>query len=87
MQGWFDGHPEIGKMQKDIFDDIFDTKDDDVTDDDDPAPLVPTPTDFQVKIINKFYADPDGAFFLNKNPDRAFFLHKDSQSIHDLDKK
>ena len=35
-------------MQKDIFDDIFDTKDDDVTDDNDPSPLVPTPTDFQV---------------------------------------
>ena len=30
VKGWFDGHPEIGKMQKDVFDDIFDTKDDDV---------------------------------------------------------
>ena len=45
-QGWIDGHPEIGKMQKDIFDDIFDTKDDDTTEEDDPAPIVPTPTDF-----------------------------------------
>ena len=49
LQGWFDGHPEIGKMQKDVFDDIFDTTDDDATEEDDPAPLVPTPTDFQVK--------------------------------------
>ena len=45
-QGWIDGHPEIGKMQKDIFDDIFDTKDDDTTEEDDPAPIVPTPSDF-----------------------------------------
>ena len=37
-QGWIDGHPEIGKMQKDIFDDIFDTTDDDATEDNDPAP-------------------------------------------------
>merc|ERR1719430_2010842 len=29
VKGWIDGHPEIGKMQKDIFDDIFDTKEDD----------------------------------------------------------
>ena len=36
-------------MQKDIFDDIFDTTDDDNNDDDDPAPLIPTPTDFQVQ--------------------------------------
>merc|ERR1719438_21399 len=28
VKGWYDGHPEIGKMQKDIFDDIFDTTDD-----------------------------------------------------------
>ena len=42
-------------MQKDIFDDIFDTKDDDVTDDNDPAPLVPTPTDFQVFILDMPY--------------------------------
>ena len=34
-------------MQKDVFDDIFDTKDDDVSEEDDPAPIVPTPTDFQ----------------------------------------
>ena len=45
-QGWIDGHPEIGKMQKDIFDDIFDTTDDDATEENDPAPIVPTPTDF-----------------------------------------
>ena len=45
-QGWIDGHPEIGKMQKDIFDDIFDTTDDDATEENDPAPIVPTPSDF-----------------------------------------
>ena len=39
LQGWYDGHPEIGKMQKDIFDDIFDTTDDGQTDDDDPEPV------------------------------------------------
>jgi hypothetical protein len=22
IKGWFDDHPEIGKMQKDIFDDV-----------------------------------------------------------------
>ena len=33
-------------MQKDIFDDIFDTTDDDATEENDPAPIVPTPTDF-----------------------------------------
>lgn len=35
-------------MQKDIFDDIFDTTDDDASEEDDPAPLIPTPQDFQV---------------------------------------
>ena len=35
-------------MQKDVFDDIFDTTDDDKTDEDDPAPIIPTPSDFQV---------------------------------------
>ena len=33
VKGWYDGHPEIGKMQKDVFDDIFDTTDDDDDDD------------------------------------------------------
>merc|ERR1719318_1694024 len=47
VKGWFDGHPEIGKMQKDVFDDIFDTTDDDKTDEDDSVPVVPTPSDFQ----------------------------------------
>ena len=32
VKGWYDGHPEIGKMQKDVFDDIFDTTDDDEDD-------------------------------------------------------
>ena len=49
MKGWYDGHPEIGKMQKDIFDDIFDTTDDGVTDEDDPAPVVPKPHNFEVR--------------------------------------
>lgn len=47
IKGWFDDHPEIGKMQKDIFDDVFDTTDDDEdVRKDDPAPLIPTPTGF-----------------------------------------
>jgi hypothetical protein len=50
VSGWFDKNPEIGKMQKDVFDDIFDTTDDD--DDDvrkaaDEAPLIPAPLGFQ----------------------------------------
>ena len=51
VKGWYDGHPEIGKMQKDIFDDIFDTTDDGVTDEDDPEPIVPKPQDFEVKLF------------------------------------
>ena len=35
-------------MQKDVFDDIFDTTDDDKTDEEDSVPVVPTPSDFQV---------------------------------------
>ena len=48
--GWLDGHPEIGKMQKDVFDDIFDTTDEDEDDARkaaEEAPLIPTPTGFQ----------------------------------------
>ena len=48
VKGWYDGHPEIGKMQKDIFDDIFDTTDDGKTDEDDPSPIVPKPQNFEV---------------------------------------
>ena len=46
---WFDKHPEIGKMQKDVFDDIFDTTDEDDEDRliDDPTPLIPTPKGFE----------------------------------------
>lgn len=49
VKGWYDGHPEIGKMQKDVFDDIFDTTDDDDEGKKaaDEAPLIPTPTGFQ----------------------------------------
>ncbi|XP_023326555.1 uncharacterized protein LOC111699974 isoform X2 [Eurytemora carolleeae] len=64
VKGWFDGHPEIGKMQKDIFDDIFDTTDDDNNDDDDPAPLIPTPTDFQ---DNCSCLDNASILFINTN--------------------
>jgi len=64
VKGWIDGHPEIGKMQKDIFDDIFDTKDDDVTDEDDPAPIVPTPTDFTE---NCSCLDHASILFINTN--------------------
>ena len=51
VKGWYDGHPEIGKMQKDIFDDIFDTTDDGVTDEDDPEPIVPKPNNFEVNSL------------------------------------
>lgn len=50
VKGWFDKHPEIGKMQKDVFDDIFDTTDEEGDADrlvDDPTPLVPTPKGFE----------------------------------------
>merc|ERR1712126_113859 len=63
VKGWFDGHPEIGKMQKDVFDDIFDTTDDDQTDKDD-VPVVPTPTDFQE---NCSCLDNASILFLNTN--------------------
>ena len=29
VKNWVDKNPEIGKMQKEVFDDIFDTTDDD----------------------------------------------------------
>lgn len=64
VKGWFDGHPEIGKMQKDIFDDIFDTTDDDASEEDDPAPLIPTPTDFQ---DNCSCLDNASILFINTN--------------------
>ena len=41
-------------MQKDVFDDIFDTTDDDKTDEDDSVPVVPTPSDFQVTYRYEF---------------------------------
>jgi len=47
VKGWFDGHPEIGKMQKDVFDDIFDTGDDDEKAEDDSPPIVPMPSDYE----------------------------------------
>jgi len=63
-EGWFDGHPEIGKMQKDVFDDIFDTTDDDKTEEDDPAPLVPVPSDFEE---NCSCLDNASILFINTN--------------------
>lgn len=49
IKGWFDNHPEIGKMQKDVFDDIFDTRDDDDENRlvDDPTPVIPIPRGFK----------------------------------------
>jgi len=64
VKGWMDGHPEIGKMQKDIFDDIFDTTDDDATEENDPAPIVPTPTDFTE---NCSCLDHASILFINTN--------------------
>ena len=63
LKKWFDGHPEIGKMQKDIFDDIFDTTDDN-NKPDDPAPLVPTPRDFEP---GSSCLDDASILFLNTN--------------------
>jgi len=64
VKGWFDGHPEIGKMQKDVFDDIFDTTDDGQTEEDDPAPIIPTPTDFEE---NCSCLDNASILFINTN--------------------
>eukprot|EP00088_Acartia_fossae_P061598 TRINITY_DN7404_c0_g1_i16.p1 TRINITY_DN7404_c0_g1~~TRINITY_DN7404_c0_g1_i16.p1 ORF type:complete len:485 (-),score=160.73 TRINITY_DN7404_c0_g1_i16:589-2043(-) len=64
VKGWFDGHPEIGKMQKDVFDDIFDTGDDDQNEDDDPSPIVPMPTDYE---DNCSCLDNAAILFLNSN--------------------
>lgn len=64
VKGWFDGHPEIGKMQKDIFDDIFDTTDDGKSEEDDPAPVIPTPLDFQE---NCSCLDNASILFINTN--------------------
>jgi len=64
VKGWYDGHPEIGKMQKDIFDDIFDTTDDGVTDEDDPEPIVPKPQDFEE---NCTCLDNASILFINTN--------------------
>jgi len=64
VKGWYDGHPEIGKMQKDIFDDIFDTTDDGVTDEDDPAPVVPKPNNFEE---NCTCLDNASILFINTN--------------------
>ena len=51
-------------MQKDVFDDIFDTTDDDKTDEDDPAPLIPTPQDFEE---NCSCLDNASILFINTN--------------------
>jgi len=64
VKGWYDGNPEIGKMQKDIFDDIFDTTDDGQTDEDDPSPIVPKPQDFEE---NCSCLDNAAILFINTN--------------------
>jgi len=64
LKKWFDGHPEIGKMQKDIFDDIFDTTDDDKEKADDDVPLVPVPRDFEP---GSSCLDDASILFLNTN--------------------
>ena len=66
VKGWFDKHPEIGKMQKDVFDDIFDTTDEDDEDrlDDDPTPLIPSPKGFEDGCSQ---LDQASLLFLNTN--------------------
>uniref|UniRef100_A0A0K2TQS8 TLD domaincontaining protein KIAA1609like [Cricetulus griseus] n=1 Tax=Lepeophtheirus salmonis TaxID=72036 RepID=A0A0K2TQS8_LEPSM len=63
VKGWFGKHPEIGKIQKDVFDDIFDVKDEDTSDEDE-APLIPTPEGFEedCSILNNA-----SILFLNTN--------------------
>ena len=66
IAGWYDGHPEIGKMQKDIFDDVLDiTGDDDpdVPGDEDP-PLIPAPKGFEPDCS---VLDEPTILFLNTN--------------------
>ena len=66
ITGWYDGHPEIGKMQKDIFDDVLDiTGDDDpdVPSDEDP-PLIPAPKGFEPDCS---VLDEPTILFLNTN--------------------
>jgi len=66
VKGWFDKHPEIGKMQKDVMDDIFDTTDEDDEDrlDDDPTPLIPSPKGFEDGCSK---LDQASLLFLNTN--------------------
>ena len=64
VKGWYDGHPEIGKMQKDIFDDIFDTTDDGASEEDDPEPIIPKPQDFEE---NCTCLDNASILFINTN--------------------
>jgi len=50
VKNWVDKNPEIGKMQKEVFDDIFDTTDEDEDEERkaaEEAPLIPTPVGFQ----------------------------------------
>jgi len=66
VKGWYDGHPEIGKMQKDIFDDVLDiTGDDDpdVSEDEDP-PLIPSPKGWEPDCS---VLDEPTILFLNTN--------------------
>ena len=66
IKTWYDGHPEIGKMQKDIFDDVLDiTGDDDpdVPEDEDP-PLIPAPKGFEPDCS---VLDEPTILFLNTN--------------------
>merc|ERR1711988_910925 len=69
VKGWFDGHPEIGKMQKNVFDDIFDTTDEDTdeTREEEEVPLIPAPTGFQVMYLEilKLYKLYSSTYVLN----------------------
>lgn len=68
IKGWYDGHPEIGKMQKDIFDDVLDIT---IGDDDDgkggirdDSPIIPEPKGIEQDCS---MLDEASILFLNTN--------------------
>jgi len=63
IKGWYDDHPEIGKMQDEVIDGILDNEDDE-EDEDDPSPIVPTPQDAEEGCTG---LDNAAILFLNTN--------------------
>jgi len=63
IKGWYDDHPEIGKMQDEVIDGILDNEDDD-EEEDDASPIVPTPQDAEEGCTG---LDNAAILFLNTN--------------------